>query len=118
MKKGRGNVLYEDIVIGGGRVATSKSKVEVSYDLLLNQGEVLQRGVHVAFRLGERRVIPGLEYGVEGMCEGGERSVRVGPHLAYRDEGVPGLIPPNAVLVFRVSLLRVSPPTDHGKLAI
>src|ERR1039458_8247372 len=39
------------------------------------------------------------------MRVGGRRRLRVGPHLAYRDKGVPGLIPPNAKLVFEVELL-------------
>lgn len=110
MKKGRGKVAYDDIVVGSGDVAVPRSTVDVSYDLSLNRGEVLQQGVRASFRLGERRVISGLEYGVEGMREGGVRRIRVGPHLAYREEGVLGLIPSNAVLEFRVSLLRVRPP--------
>jgi FKBP-type peptidyl-prolyl cis-trans isomerase len=52
-------------------------------------------------------VIAGLEYGVEGMRAGGKRRIRVGPHLAYRDGGVPDTIPANAVLEFRVALLSV-----------
>jgi hypothetical protein len=35
----------------------------------------------------------------------GDRRLRVGPHLAYRAQGVSGLIPPNAKLVFEVELL-------------
>jgi FKBP-type peptidyl-prolyl cis-trans isomerase len=52
-------------------------------------------------------VVAGLEYGVEGMRAGGKRRIRIGPHLAYRDKGVPDTIPANAVLEFRVSLLSV-----------
>lgn len=33
------------------------------------------------------------------MKAGGYRKVRISPHLAYRDKGIPGLIPPEAVLV-------------------
>lgn len=54
-------------------------------------------------------MVAGLEYGVEGMREGGTRRIRVGPHLAYRDAGVPTTIPPNAVLEFKVLLLSVKP---------
>jgi len=112
VKRGRGNVQFEDLTLGQGTVARRNSRVEVHYDLSLNHGEILQSAVRTTFRLGERRVVPGLEYGVEGMREGGERRIRVGPHLAYRDQGVPGLIPPNAVLVFHVYLLRVFQQND------
>lgn len=37
-------------------------------------------------------MIAALEYGVEGMRAGGLRHFRAGPHLAYRDEGVEGVV--------------------------
>lgn len=49
--------------------------------------------------LGRRQVIPGIERALLGMSVGGYRKVRISPHLAYRDKGLPGLIPPNALLV-------------------
>jgi FKBP-type peptidyl-prolyl cis-trans isomerase len=41
------------------------------------------------------------------MRVGGKRIIRVSPHLGYRDEGLDGLIPANAVLVFDVEMLEV-----------
>jgi FKBP-type peptidyl-prolyl cis-trans isomerase len=38
------------------------------------------------------------------MKAGGYRKVRVSPHLAYRDKGIPDLIPPDAVLVVELWL--------------
>jgi FKBP-type peptidyl-prolyl cis-trans isomerase len=52
-------------------------------------------------------VIAGLEYGIEGMRVGGRRRLRVPPHLGYRDKGMSGKIPPNALLFFEVELLEV-----------
>lgn len=49
--------------------------------------------------LGRRQAIAGIEQALIGMKVGGYRKVRISPHLAYRDEGVPDLIPPDAVLV-------------------
>ena len=46
--------------------------------------------------LGKRRAITGIEYTLIGMKPGGYRKVRLSPHLAYRDEGLADLIPPNA----------------------
>jgi len=54
--------------------------------------------------LGRRRAIAGVEHAVMGMKAGGYRKVRMSPHLAYRDTGVPELIPSNAVLVVEIWL--------------
>lgn len=53
------------------------------------------------------------------MREGGRRKVCVSPHLGYGEEGVPGIIPPNAVLIFDVELLEVilHPSTEAGENA-
>jgi FKBP-type peptidyl-prolyl isomerase-like protein len=48
----------------------------------------------------------GLFYGVEGMRVGGTRRLRVAPHLAYGERGVPGVIPPQALLTVEVEVLR------------
>lgn len=109
MKRGRGGVEYEDIKLGEGPTADRGMRVEVRYSLNLNRGEQIGEGQLHSFRVGKRRSIPGLEYGVEGMRVGGERRLRVGPHLAYREQGVPGRIPARAVLEFYVTLLSVEP---------
>lgn len=109
MNKGRGGVEYEDLEVGSGAMAARGCAVEVEYSLFLNHGDSVHENKKYSFRIGERRVIAGLEYGVEGMRVGGKRRVRVGPHLAYREVGVPDTIPANAVLEFRVSLLSVQP---------
>jgi FKBP-type peptidyl-prolyl cis-trans isomerase len=44
----------------------------------------------------------GWFYGVEGMRVGGPRRLEIAPHLDYRERGVPGIIPPNAVLTVEV----------------
>jgi len=47
----------------------------------------------------------GLFYGVEGMRVGGRRRLRVAPHLGYREAGVPGVIPPNALLTVEIEVV-------------
>ena len=54
--------------------------------------------------LGRREVIARVEHALMGMKVGGYRKVRVSPHLAYRDTGIPDLIPPNAVLICEIWL--------------
>ena len=43
--------------------------------------------------LGSRQVIAGIEHELMGMKVVGYRKFRVSPHLAYRDKGIPDLIP-------------------------
>lgn len=50
-------------------------------------------------------VFPGLFYGVEGMRVGGTRRIRVAPHLGYGAAGVPGVIPPNALLIVEITIV-------------
>ena len=57
--------------------------------------------------LGSRQTMAGVEYSLYGMKPGGYRKVRVSPHLAYRDEGLGDLIPPNAVLVVEIWLREI-----------
>lgn len=54
--------------------------------------------------LGRRQAIAGVEYALMGMKVGGYRKVRVSPHLAYRDKGLPDLIPSDAVLIVELWL--------------
>ena len=57
--------------------------------------------------LGRRESMAGVEHALMGMKVGGYRKVRVSPHLAYRDKGIPGLIPPDAVLIVEIWLRRI-----------
>ena len=57
--------------------------------------------------LGKRRAIAGVEYALIGMKPGGYRKVRMSPHLAYRDEGLTDLIPPNAILKVELWLRQI-----------
>lgn len=57
--------------------------------------------------LGRRQAIAGIEKGLHGMRVGGFRRLRIGPHLAYGSEGVPGRIPPDAVLTVELWLREI-----------
>lgn len=60
-------------------------------------------------RIDRENLFNGLFYGVEGMRIGGTRKLKVSPHLAYAERGIPGLIPANAVLIVEVSVLEQRP---------
>jgi hypothetical protein len=58
-------------------------------------------------RVDREFMFAGLFYGVQGMRVGGTRKLRVAPHLAYREAGVPGSVPPNALLTVEVTVLSI-----------
>jgi FKBP-type peptidyl-prolyl cis-trans isomerase len=101
-------LTIEDVKLGEGTAATRGHRVTVRYSGYLNRGDAFQKDATVTFVLGERRVIAGLERGVEGMKPGGIRKLRVSPHLGYGAKGVAGVVPPHSVLRFEVELLSVT----------
>jgi hypothetical protein len=56
-------------------------------------------------RVDREFMFDGLFYGVEGMRVGGKRRLRVARHLAYREVGVPGVIPPNALVTVEIEVV-------------
>lgn len=72
------------------------------------QFEVNNNGVN--FSLGLGQVIAGWDQGLVGMRENGERRLIIPPELAYGEEGRRPAIPPNATLVFDVTLVAVRVP--------
>jgi len=100
-----------DIEKGTGEEANVGETVVVHYTGWLMDGtkfdSSVDRGTPFSFTLGERRVIPGWEKGVEGMQVGGKRELIIPPEMAYGAQGAGGVIPPNATLKFEIELLDV-----------
>jgi hypothetical protein len=61
--------------------------------------------------LGKRDAITAIEYSLYGMKVGGYRKVEASPHLAFREEGIPGKVPAKAILVFCIWLRKL---TSHA----
>ncbi|MEP6757187.1 MAG: FKBP-type peptidyl-prolyl cis-trans isomerase [Chthonomonadales bacterium] len=87
-------------------MAHRKSTVYVRFQFFLNHGEPIGDYQECNVDLQQRNEIAGFRYGIEGMCVGGRRRVRVSPHLAYGDSGC-GIIPAKAVLVIEFELVEV-----------
>ncbi|MEP4336483.1 MAG: FKBP-type peptidyl-prolyl cis-trans isomerase, partial [Roseobacter sp.] len=89
-----------DITIGTGEEANVGETVVVHYTGWLMDGTKFDsshdRNQPFSFTLGERRVIPGWEQGVEGMKVGGKRELIIPPELGYGRRGAGNIIPPNA----------------------
>ncbi len=123
MKRISGLKLLEERE-GEGRPARKGDRIVYNVRLFLNKGDEVPLNdkqtqylpnemvrvegglefVDHATVLGSRQAIAGVEQALMGMKAGGYRKVRISPHLAYRDKGIPDLIPPNAVLIAEIWL--------------
>ena len=92
---------------GTGEPIKKGDTVKVRLNGWLNQGQQIQEDYLGEVIVGGREVIPGIDYSLEGMRQGGKRKVKISPHLGYREAGIENSIPPNAVLVYEIEVLEV-----------
>ena len=109
----KNNMLeIETIVEGSGTEAKVGDSLTVHYTGMLEDGtkfdSSVDRGTPFNFILGIGQVIEGWEKGMEGMKVGEKRKLTIQPEYAYGERGVPGVIPPNATLIFEVELLEIN----------
>lgn len=74
-----------------GSVFDSSHKRQRTFDFILGRGQVIQ----------------GWEKGLQDMCVGEKRKLRVPSYLGYGNEGVDDVIPPGANLLFDVELKEI-----------
>jgi len=110
-QKNSNELQIDDVVIGNGATAESGKKVTVHYTGTLVDGKKFDsskdRNRPFTFDLGAGKVIKGWDEGVVGMKVGGTRKLIIPASMGYKERGVPGVIPPNSVLLFEVELLGV-----------
>jgi len=111
-------LVADDARLGTGSEATSGRAVTVHYTGWLYDASATDkkgrkfdssrdRNDPFTFRLGAGEVIRGWDEGVAGMKVGGQRTLTIPSGLGYGRRGAPGVIPPDATLVFDVELLEV-----------
>jgi FKBP-type peptidyl-prolyl cis-trans isomerase FkpA len=108
---------FIDLKVGSGAVAVAGKSVTVEYTGWLSDGTKFDssRGREpFTFVLGQGKVIPGWDEGLQGMKVGGKRKLVIPPELGYGAAGQTNsatgaqVIPPNATLTFDVELLKVT----------
>lgn len=111
-------LIQIDITLGAGAEAQAGQTVIVHYTGWLHDENApdkkglkfdssRDRDEPFDFPLGAGHVIQGWDIGVQGMKEGGHRTLTIPAEMGYGEHGAGGVIPPNAMLVFDVELLKV-----------
>ncbi len=120
----KGVKLLEEYIGSGVKVERQHDYV-LSIRISLNEGEVITRPDHClshvmsdenkvfengyfeyCTRFNREHLIAGVFYALEGMHVGGYRKVKISPHLAYGEKGVPGLIPSHAVIIAELNVIK------------
>jgi FKBP-type peptidyl-prolyl cis-trans isomerase len=103
---------YKITETGNGEKPKRGDRVAVHYRGALVDGTVFdssfERNQPIEFLLGEGQVIQGWDEGIQLLRVGDKARFILPPELAYGSRGAGGVIPPNAVLVFDVSLEGIS----------
>jgi len=97
---------------GSGSAIVNGQTASMLYTGKLTDGTVFdstasRNNTPFTFTLGAGQVIKGWDLGVAGMKVGEERTLTIPADLAYGANGVSGVIPPNATLVFNVTLVGI-----------
>jgi FKBP-type peptidyl-prolyl cis-trans isomerase FklB len=100
---------YEVLEKGSGDKPSLASRVRTHYHGTLLDGSVfdssVERGEPAEFGLSQ--VIAGWTEALQLMSVGSKWRLFVPPQLAYGEQGAGGSIPPNATLIFEVTLLDI-----------
>ncbi|MFM1879052.1 MAG: hypothetical protein RLZZ241_1918 [Bacteroidota bacterium] len=108
----KSGLRYKIVTQGTGAKPAKGDRVSVHYEGSLLDGTVFdssfQRGEPIEFLLGVGQVIPGWDEGIGLLRVGDKARLLIPSDLAYGSRGAGGVIPPDAPLLFEVSLEGIS----------
>ena len=105
---------YIDLKQGCGPAVKSGDNITVMYNGYLQSTGVLfdsslnHGGTFAVTNIGQAQLISGWNLGIIGMKPGGERRLIIPAALGYGTAGSPPVIPPNATLVFDITLVSIN----------
>ena len=118
MRERVSGLCVQDVRVGDGAVAAVGDSAYIHYTGWLVDGtkfdSSLDRGEPIEVLAGRPGTIQGWIEGVPGMREGGRRRLLIPAELGYGEEGFlddqgAAIIPPNAMLVFDLELVKAVP---------
>lgn len=112
-KEDKNGILYLVEKEGKGDVCGRGKKVTTEYKGFFLDGQVFDgskmfvKGGHepLDFMTAGGQMIPGFDVMVQDMKVGERRVFALPPAMAYGEQGYPGVIPPNAYILFEVELV-------------
>ena len=103
---------YIDLVVGKGDSPNIGQRVSVHYTGWLEDGKKFDssydRNTPIEFTVGVDEMIRGFDEGILSMKKGGKRKLFIPSDLAYGSNGIPGVIPPDALIIFEVELVDIN----------
>ena len=107
------NLKYEDISAGHGKRATpgktAKIHLKAWIDENTKKGAMLfdtyADNFPLSFKIGTKRIVDGLNLGINGMRVGGKRTLFLPPELSPKMAS--GEFPANTALIFEVELIEL-----------
>lgn len=104
-------VEIEHILEGTGPKPQPGQTIAVHYKGTLTDGsefdQSYKRGKPLEFKVGTGQVIKGWDEGMLSVALGGKAKLTISHDYAYGAQGIPGVIPPSATLIFEVELMNI-----------
>jgi flagellar basal body rod protein FlgF len=98
-------VLEMRVALSKGEIVSSPSKClshSIDEDMKVSEDGYFKHRT----RIDRENLIAGIFYAVQDMKVDGYRKVTISSHLAYGENGIPGVIPPNAKITVEIRVIR------------